>query len=111
MGRLKAVSPEEAEKRRRLLINRNGRIASAEVVDLVEETPPDQSPRRVVVYRYEVAGVTYEAAQDVFGFSGAEFAGQGLAGLASSVKYDPQMPMNSIIACEEWSGLTLAKTQ
>lgn len=104
----KSVSPDEAERLRRLRVNRAGRIASAQVVDLIEDT---EKPRRVVVYRYEVAGVTYEAAQDVLAFSEAGFSGESLAGLSSSVKYDPQKPMNSIIACEEWSGLACAKAR
>lgn len=102
----KSISPEEAERLRRLRVNRGGRIVSAQVVDLIEDA---ETLRRVVVYRYEVAGVTYEAAQDVFAFSGAGFSGEGLTGLSSSVKYDPKKPMNSIIACEGWSGLTPGK--
>lgn len=98
----KSKSPEELEKLRRFEINRGGRITSGEVIDLIEDGSPEKQ-RQVVVYRYEVAGVTYEAAQEVTGF--ANLPAMGIAGLSSSVKYDPQKPMNSIIACEEWNGL------
>lgn len=103
----RSKSPEELERLRRLEVNRSGRIAAGEVVDLVEDgrTGQAESPRRVVVYRYEVAGVTYEAAQDVSSLSVAGFLGEALTGLTSSVKYDPDKPMNSIIACEGWNGM------
>lgn len=106
---LKSELPEEAERRRRVKLNRCGRIAPGEVIDLVEDAPPEASLRRVVVYRYEVAGVTYEAAQDVSALPAAGFAGEGLEGLFSNVKYDPRKPMNSIIACEEWNGFSASK--
>lgn len=100
--RRRAKSPEEIERLRRLEVNRVGRITSGQIVDYIEGSPPGNKSR-VVVYRYEVSGVTYEAAQEITGF--AELPATGIAGLSSSVKYDPQKPMNSIIACEEWSGL------
>ena len=97
-------SPEEMERLRRLDLNRRGRITPAHVVDFIEDGPPG-ALRRMVVYRYEVAGVTYEAAQDVSTFAGAELLTRGGAGLSSSAKYDPHAPLNSMIACEEWNGL------
>jgi hypothetical protein len=60
---------------------------------------------RLVVYSYEVAGVSYEAAQDVTALPEIAAVAQFLPGQIASVKYDPQRPANSIIACEEWSGL------
>lgn len=98
----KPKNPEEVERLRRLAVNRTGRITSGQVVDLIEEGSA-RKQGRVVVYRYQVGGVTYEAAQEISGF--AEFPSTGFAGLSSSVKYDPQKPMNSIVACEEWNGL------
>lgn len=95
-------------------MNRVGRIASGEIVDLVEDGGSGETDplRRVVVYQYEVAGVTYEAAQDVSSlssFSTAGFLGDAPTGLEASVKYDPEKPMNSIIMCEEWNGTTRGK--
>jgi hypothetical protein len=73
-------------------------------VDLLE---PDGTPApgHLIVYTYEVAGVTYEAAQDISALPQVAGAAHGLAGQTVSVKYDPRRPTNSIIACEEWSGL------
>ena len=59
----------------------------------------------LVSYSYEVAGVTYEAAQDVTALPGIAAMARFLPGQTASVKYDPKRPANSIIACEEWSGL------
>ncbi|HEV2498670.1 MAG TPA: hypothetical protein VGY31_03710 [Terriglobia bacterium] len=105
IARRRAKSPDEIERQRRLEVNRVGRITSGEIVDYVERGAAGKQSR-VVLYRYEVAGVTYEAAQEIMGF--AELPAAGVAGLSSSVKYDPQKPMNSIIACEEWSGFARA---
>ncbi len=101
------TSPEEIERLRRLELNWRGRITSARILDVIEDGAPG-ALRRVVVYRYEVAGVTYEAAQEVSAFVGAELLTQGLAGSSSSAKYDPHQPLNSMIACEDWNGLGAA---
>jgi hypothetical protein len=96
--------PTELERLRRLDINKRGRISAGRIVDLVEaETAGSKS--RLVVYSYEVAGVTYEAAQDVTALPEIAAMAHFLAGQTASVKYDPKRPANSIIACEEWSGL------
>lgn len=92
----------DPERQRRRQVNGSGRIASGEVVDVIET---GAAPNRVVVYRYEVAGVAYEAAQEISSFLPAGAAPQVLLGGAASIKYDPRRPINSIIACEEWSGL------
>lgn len=103
--RRRAKSPEEIERLRRLEVNRVGRITSGEIVDYLERAAAGKESR-VVVYRYEVAGVTYEAAQEIAGV--AELPSSGVDGLSSRVKYDPQKPMNSIIVCEQWSGFARA---
>ncbi len=103
----RSKSPEEIERLRRLDIQQRGRIASAQIVDLIEESSGNV-PKQVVVYRYEVAGVMYEAAQDISAFAEANDLAGILPGATSSVKYDPRQPGNSIIACENWSGLNRA---
>jgi hypothetical protein len=96
--------PAELERLRRLDINRRGRICSGRILDLVEaETEGGKSD--LVSYSYEVAGVTYEAAQDVTVLPEIAARARFLSGRIASVKYDPRRPANSIIACEEWSGL------
>ena len=71
----------------------------------VLEAVPGSSASRLVVYKYEVAGVTYEAAQDVQPLPAIAARARLLPGQIVSVKYDPQKPTNSIIACEEWCGV------
>ena len=96
--------PAELERLRRLDVNKRGRISVGRVVDLLEaETAGLRSS--LLIYSYEVAGVTYEAAQDVTTLPEFAAVARFLSGRTASVKYDPKRPANSIIACEEWSGL------
>jgi hypothetical protein len=96
--------PAELERLRRLDINKRGRISAGRIVDLTEaETTGSKS--LLVIYSYEVAGVTYDAAQDVTALPEIAAIAQFLPGRTASVKYDPKRPTNSIIVCEEWSGL------
>lgn len=97
-------TPTELERLRRLDVNGRGRIAAGHVVDIIDEETED-ARTRLVVYKYEVAGVAYEVAQDVTALPEIASLAPGLAGQTTSVKYDPRRPTNSIIACEEWSGL------
>jgi hypothetical protein len=107
--RWRGKDPDEIERLRRMDVHRRGRITAAEIIDLVgpEPTAPAQGNRRrlLVVYRYQVAGVTYEVSQDVSALPGAVEPGHWLSSESASVKYDPKAPTNSIIACEEWNGV------
>jgi len=101
--RWRRKDPAELEKLRRLDVNKCGRIRAGRVVDLLDaETAGSKS---VVVYSYEVAGVTYEAAQDLSALPEIATRARFFSGRTASVKYDPKRPGNSIIACEGWSGL------
>ncbi len=91
----RGVSPEELERRRRFAVNAGGRMVDATVVGVDEG---------IVQYRYEVRGVTYTAAQDLKGLSGAPEDPALLLGVAT-VKYLPRDPASSIVYCETWSGL------
>src|SRR5208337_4998242 len=89
--RWRRKDPAELERLRRLEINRRGRIGSARIVDLVEpETAGAKSV--LVVYSYEVAGVTYEAAQELTALPEIAAMAQSLSGHTTSVKYDPKRP-------------------
>lgn len=105
--RWRRKDPNELERLRRLDVNRRGRITSAEIVNFFEPESAAAGTGRscVVVYKYEVAGVSYEVSQDVSALSGISL-GDMLASPTASVKYDPRTPTNSIIACEEWSGFS-----
>ncbi len=113
--------PEEAERRRREYVNRVGRIAQAEILEVVErEAEPPRQPRwtflhssiaastprsirRLILYRYSISGVRYETAQELTGvFFDIPLPAQGHV---VTVKYDPARPGNSILVAEKWSGL------
>jgi len=96
--------PAELERLRRLDVNQRGRICAGRIVDLMEGEAAGATTA-LVSYSYEVGGVTYEAAQDVTALPEIAARACFLSGQTASVKYDPKRPMNSIIACEEWSGL------
>lgn len=97
--------PDEKERQRRFAVNRNGRIASGEVVDIVDqELAPNGARRRFLHYRYTVGAVDFAACQDVTLIS--ERIGDDPRGIvgAVAVKYHNKNPYNSIIVCEDWSG-------
>jgi len=86
-----------------------GRITDGTVID-AHEAPPAQSgafPAQLVVYRYDVAGVSYEASQDVTRLRHYVDLHTCRIGLPVSVKYDAANPANSIVIAEGWSGLRL----
>jgi hypothetical protein len=102
--RWRRKSPDELERLRRLAVNACGRIIPGRIVELAE--PAAEGPAGpILLYDYEVAGVTYEAAQDVGALPEIAAAAPFLPGQTTSVKYDPKQPTNSILACEGWCGI------
>ncbi len=101
--------PKEIERLRRQDLNRRGRIGAAHILDVVD-TEPGKPATRLLVYAYEVAGVTYEVAQDITALPAVAAAAPQLLGQVASIKYDPQRPTNSIIASEGWCGVPLARS-
>ena len=89
-------NPKDKEKRRRLQVNQQGRLGDATITEVQENT---------IFYEYSVRGVLYTASQDVAHLR--EQTPGDLERLIGPVmlKYSPQNPANSIILCEEWSGL------
>jgi hypothetical protein len=79
-------------------------MTQAQIVDLLEPEPGKPGPR-MVVFKYEIAGVKYEAAQDISALPGVISQVRRVMGSMATVKYDFGRPTNSIIACEEWSGV------
>lgn len=96
--------PRELERRRRLDVNLRGRISAATILDLIE-SESGEGPTRLLLYKYEFAGVTYEVAQDISALPHLAALAPLSPGQTASIKYDPQRPANSIIACEAWCGL------
>ena len=103
-ARWRRKTPEELERLRRLAINRTGRVTYGQIVDWLEP-PPGKKGARLVVFKYEVAGVKYDAAQDISALPTVVVQIRDSIGQQARLKYDVDHPGNSIIACEEWSGL------
>jgi hypothetical protein len=92
-------NPEKRERRRRLHVNRTGRSGDALITE-VSET--------LVYYTYSVHGVYYSASQDIAALRETLPPELGsLVGLAN-IKYSGKNPANSILVCEEWSGVRKA---
>ncbi len=108
--RWRRKSPAEIERLRRLDVNHRGRITLGQIVDLIEPELSKSGPR-LVVYKYEISGATYEASQDLSALPGVVCLARRVAGQTAGVKYDPKRPANSIIACEEWSGVPEAESR
>jgi hypothetical protein len=96
--------PAELERLRRISLGRTGRIISGEITGLIEPEGENRAPL-LLVYRYDLAGVTYEVAQDVSTMPAVVAVAGRMVGQAISVKYEMKHPGNSITVCEEWSGI------
>lgn len=93
-------SPEEIERLRRLHISARGRLADGFLVERM-----DREGRFIIRYDYEVGQVTYHSAQDVSSIKEKVNVDDHCDGLPTRVKYLPQNPGDSIVVCEDWSGL------
>jgi len=98
---------DDRERERREGISLNGRITDGTVIDTHEIAGDDNGNlgAQLVIYTYDVSGVTYEASQDVTTLRPYVDLHACRIGLPASVKYDPQNPGNSIVIAEGWSGL------
>ncbi len=101
---LRRPSAEELERRRRNRLGQTGRIVDGMITDVidVEGQPADGTHPNVVVYRYNIAGVVYECAQDVSTL--ADRMTGFRIDLPVQVKYDPRNAYDSIIVSEDWRG-------
>lgn len=104
--RRKPKSPAELERERRTWLDGVGRITDGTVID-VQEVPPTDGQHAAVflVYKYDVAGVSYECSQDVTYLRQWINLHSCRLGLPTSVKYDPHNPGNSLVVSESWMGL------
>jgi hypothetical protein len=96
---------EEHERERRELLDRIGRIIDGTVLDVAELNPNEPHASQLLIYSYDVAGVQYEASQDVTHLRHHVDLHNCRIGVPTSVKYDPQNPGNSMVVSERWSGL------
>lgn len=100
----KPKSPEELERKRREWLDNVGRITDGTVID-VQEVPFDGRNSTMLIYQYDVAGVSYEASQDITYLRQWVNLQSCRLGLPTSVRYDPQNPGNSQVVSERWMGL------
>lgn len=103
--RKKKKSALELEKERRVWINTVGRITDGTVIDVHELSSTGDGSAQLLVYQYDVAGVSYEASQDVTYLRQLINLHSCRLGVPTSVKYDPHNPGNSIVVSESWIGL------
>ncbi len=90
-------SPADRERQRRLAVNARGRTGGAMITDFREG---------VLCYTYFVGGVEYTAFQDVSALAGLlPEDPRTLIQRPATLKYLAHNPANSILVCEEWSGL------
>ena len=95
-------TPEQRERRRRLLIHSTGRLGDAEITEVGENT---------LFYSYLVGGVQYTTSQDVGALRDRLPANlEHLIGPAG-LKYSVNNPANSILVCEEWNGCRTTSIQ
>jgi hypothetical protein len=88
--------PAKREQRRRLTVHERGRLGEAYILDTDEAS---------LFYSYSVRGVQYQACQDISALlDHLPAAPERLLGQAR-VKYLLDNPANSILLCEDWSGL------
>ena len=59
----------------------------------------------VLFYSYEIRGVAYTTSQDASDFKAQLPAETSVLIGPVGLKYSPGNPANSIVICEEWSGL------
>jgi hypothetical protein len=104
--RRKPKAPDDFEKQRRAFLDKVGRITDGTVID-VQLVNPNSDPRAatMLIYNYDVAGVAYEASQDVTYLRQWINLQSCRLGLPTSVRYDPHNPGNSIVISERWMGL------
>ena len=86
-------------------LSRSGRLTVGTALDVQESLDAEDRRIQLLIYRYDIAGVAYEASQDVTHLRQLIDVHSCRLGLPASVRYDPQNPSNSIVISEIWSGL------
>ena len=103
--RTKKQTAEDKERERRVWINMNGRITDGTVMDVQELNGKGGVAHQLLIYQYDIAGVSYECSQDVTWLRHLVDLHSCRLGLPASIKYDPKNPGNSIVIAEGWTGL------
>ena len=88
--------PTQLERERRAWLEGTGRITDGTVIDVQELAAANNYHAAIMlIYKYDVAGVSYECSQDVTYLRHWINLHSCRLGLHTSVKYDPQNPGNS----------------
>ncbi len=89
-------SPQERERLRRLAIHRYGRMGDAMI---------NEASDGIVYYSYSVRGVEYAASQDISTLKDRIAVDPETLIGPVTLKFMSRNPFNSIVLCEEWSGI------
>ncbi|MGH9786566.1 MAG: DUF3592 domain-containing protein [Terriglobia bacterium] len=108
--RSRRKSAAERERERRLAVNATGRITDGVLVEL-DRSEEIETTSGLLFYRYKAKGIEYSAAQDISGLLHLTPPKFCSPGVPVQVKYNPQRPSDSIILCEQWSGLPAGERQ
>lgn len=103
--RRKPKTADDLERERRAWLDRIGRITDGTVIDVQEMPGTRERPATFLIYQYDVAGVSYEASQDVTYLRQLINLHSCRLGLPTSVRFDPHNPGNSLVVSERWMGL------
>src|SRR5215472_875703 len=94
--RRKPKAKDDFEKQRRAFLDKVGRITDGTVIDVQLVNSNGHSlAATMLIYNYDVAGVAYEASQDVTYLRQWINLQSCRLGLPTSVRYDPHNPGNS----------------
>ena len=105
LARRRRKTPDDRERERRQRITQHGRITDGNILDVQELDLNGRGRSQMLIYQYDVAGVTYEASQDITYLRHKVDLHSCRLGLATSVKYDTHNPGDSIVVAEGWIGL------
>ena len=105
MFRRKPKTAAELERERRVWLDQVGRITDGSVIDVQEIPGAEHKSATVLIYQYDVAGVSYECSQEVTYLRPLFNLHSCRLGLQTSVRYDPHNPGNSLVVSERWMGL------
>jgi hypothetical protein len=103
--RPKPKTAKELEIKRREWLDQVGRITDGTVIDVQEQKASEENFSTFLIFQYDVAGVSYEASQDVTYLRQRINLHSCRLGVPTSVRYDPHNPGNSIVVSERWMGL------
>jgi hypothetical protein len=96
---------DELERQRREMLVTFGRIVDGLLLHGFQVTCPDGSVRDMLLYQYEISGVSYECSQDITPLAALVCPENVKLGMPCSIRYQPGSPENSVLVTERWSGL------